>query len=201
MARKSGKYQKRSKGIPFFGWILLAVLILSLSAGSVVAWLSLSGDHVSNSLTRDADQNPVISEDFKNNIKKNVCVSVGDTGHAVYVRATILVNWKNERDGNVLAYAPVLGTDYTLDMNETDWFLKDGFYYHRALVNSQGSTETLINACQLKNGVIPPADYELNVEIIAQTIQALGTTDMENKPAAEAAWGITVDTENKILAP
>lgn len=209
MARKNGKFQKKRR-IPLISWILLAVVILSLSAGSVVAWLSIPGGQVENSFTPDDNLNPTITETFKENddkLKQNVAVRVGDTGYAVYVRAAIVVNWKNAEDGNVLGQAPVLDEDYTLTLNETDWFYKDGFYYHKAMVNTGGTTANLITSCQLKEGITPPVDttvtpnvkYDLNVEIIAQTIQALGTTDTGDTPAVKDAWGVTVT--NKQLAP
>lgn len=209
MARKNGKFQKKRR-IPLISWILLAVVILSLSAGSVVAWLSIPGGQVENSFTPDDNLNPTITETFKENddkLKQNVVVRVGDTGYAVYVRAAIVVNWKNAEDGNVLGQTPVLDGDYTLTLNETDWFYKDGFYYHKAMVNTGGTTANLITSCQLKEGITPPVDttvtpnvkYDLNVEIIAQTIQALGTTDTGDTPAVTDAWGVTVT--NKQLAP
>lgn len=209
MARKNGKFQKKRR-IPLISWILLAVVILSLSAGSVVAWLSIPGGQVENSFTPDDNLNPTITETFNENddkLKQNVAVRVGDTGYAVYVRAAIVVNWKNAEDGNVLGQTPVLDEDYTLTLNETDWFYKDGFYYHKAMVNTGGTTANLITSCQLKEGITPPVDttvtpnvkYDLNVEIIAQTIQALGTTDTGDTPAVTDAWGVTVT--NKQLAP
>lgn len=209
MARKNGKFQKKRR-IPLISWILLAVVIFSLSAGSVVAWLSITGGQVENSFAPDDNLNPTITETFKENdykLKQNVAVSVGDTGYAVYVRAAIVVNWKNAEDGNVLGQAPVPDEDYTLTLNETDWFYKDGFYYHKAMVNTGDTTAPLITSCKLKEGITPPVDttvtpnvkYDLNVEIIAQTIQALGTTDAGNTPAVTDAWGATVT--NKQLAP
>ncbi len=133
-------------------------------------------------------------------------VNVGNPGYAVYVRAAIVVNWENA-SGNLHATAPKLGTDYTLNLNTTDWFEgSDGFYYHRAMVNSGGKTEKLIDTCAVVAGKAP-ADYHLDVQIIAQTIQALGTTDavdangnpVDGTPAVTDAWGIGVDPTTKQL--
>lgn len=199
MGRKNGKYQKKPKGLPLITMVLIAILIISLSAGSVVAWLSITGGQVENSFAPDAGPSPSIAEDFNNEVKSNVKVSVGDPGYAVYVRAAIVVNWKKAEDGNVLGQAPVLNEDYILTLNETDWFFEDGFYYHKAMVNTGGSTANLITTCQLKDGVTPPQGYDLNVEIIAQTIQALGTTDTGDTPAVTDAWKVAVT--NKELTP
>ena len=196
MGRKYGKYQKKPRKIPLVSWILLAVVVISLSTGTVMAWLSITGGSVENVFDPAASVDPSISETFDKEVKSNVAVSVGDTGYAVYVRAAIVVTWKAEEDGSVLGDSPVLNEDYTLLLNETDWFLKDGFYYHKAAVNSGGTTANLITSCQLKSSVIPPSGYALNVEIIAQTIQALGTTDEGNSPAVAEAWGVTVTGGN-----
>lgn len=207
MGRKNGKYQKKPKGISLITMVLIAILIISLSAGSVVAWLSITGGQVENSFAPDEDPVPTITETFDDKVKSNVAVDVGDTGYAVYVRAAIVVNWKNAENGNVLGQKPVLNDDYILTLNKTDWFYKDGFYYHKDMVNTGGSTANLITSCQLKEGITPPVDttvtpnvkYDLNVEIIAQTIQALGTTDAGDTPAVKDAWGVTVT--NKELTP
>ena len=200
MGRKNGKYQKRPKGISLITMVLIAILIISLSAGSVVAWLSITDGQVENSFVPDEDPVPTITETFDDDkVKSNVAVDVGDTGYAVYVRAAIVVNWKNAEDGNVLGQKPVLNDDYILTLNETDWFYEDGFYYHKAMVNTGGSTTNLITTCQLKDGITPPQGYDLNVEIIAQTIQALGTTDTGDTPAVTDAWKVTVT--NKELTP
>jgi hypothetical protein len=66
-----------------------------------------------------------------NNIKNK-----GDV--PVYVRAAVVVNWveKNPEEGKqpaILSEQPVVGTDYTMTVNNTDWFLgSDGFYYCKA---------------------------------------------------------------------
>lgn len=84
-------------------------------------------------------------------------------------------------------------------MNNTDWFYNanDGFYYLNAMVNS-GETPNLINLCyQTQAG--PSDGYRLHIEVIAQTIQALGTTDVGGTPAVTDAWGISVDEGTKNL--
>lgn len=96
---------------------------------------------------------------------------------------------------------PVKGTDYTLDLNLTDWKLgKDGFYYYvmngadpTALktVESRESTDKFIISCRQLDSATPPEDgYFLSVDIIVQTVQAVGSTDDEpGIPAYQHAWG------------
>ena len=84
-----------------------------------------------------------------------------------------------------------------MELNDTDWFRgEDGFYYQKNPVASDGIggsalTSVLIQRCAPVAGQTPDG-CGLNVEIIAQTIQALGTTDAGNVPAGEDAWGVRV---------
>ena len=169
--------------------VLITIAIAVCLATGVLAYLSLNSGPVANSFTPAADTDPVIAESFDKKIKSNVKVNVGDPGYAVFVRAAILVTWKDS-SGKVLADKPVLGTDYSMNLNSTDWFEKDGFYYHVSSVNS-GTTSVLIETAKpLKDA--PESGYSLSIELISQTIQAHGTTDIGNVPAATAAWGVTV---------
>ncbi len=182
-----GKYQqKRRRRIPLASWLLIALAVFSLSTGAVVAYLSTATGQLTNTFVADQAVNPSISESFDNSTKSNVSVDVGNPGYAVYVRAAVVVTWKN--GANVLGELPVVGTDYSIAYNTTNWFQdSDGFWYCEAPVNSGGSTPVLIYSCS--PSVKAPADgYALNVEILAQTIQALGTTDEDDTPAVETAW-------------
>lgn len=192
MSRYTGKYRKKPR-VPLASWLLIAVALMSLMVGGTVAYLSTSTEEVSNKFIADEPIDPVVEETFKDNVKTDVKVDVGDPGYAVYVRAAVVVTWKDNINGNVLGQQPVAGTDYSITINEEDWFKgSDGFYYHKEMVNSNDDTKILIKECKPKDGKTP-SGYGLNVEIIAQTIQALGTTDDGNTPAVEDAWYIAVE--------
>lgn len=198
----------RSRKQKWLAVALIAVLVITATTGAVYAYLSATTGPVHNTFTAAPTHTIDIKETFPtgatNPIKKNVCVDVGDPGYAVYVRAAIVVTWKKGND--VYAYKPVQKTedavgDYALELNLTDWFQgSDGFYYHKKMVAYDGEdeatklTSVLIESCsQLKAG---PEGYTLHVEIIAQTIQALGTTDDDSIPAVEDAWKAVTTDEN-----
>ena len=176
--------------------VLIALAIAGLSVGAVFAYLSATSGSVTNTLTPEQEQRPTISETFNDTVKSDVKVDVGNPGYAVYVRAAIVVTWEDE-DGNVYAQAPK-ETDYTLELGG-DWFKEGNFYYHRKMVPSGEKTGVLIERCAQKSEA--PADYRLHVEIIAQTIQALGGTDAGNTPPVTDAWKISVDSENNLVDP
>lgn len=197
--KKSPGESRKKRSIPLAVLVLALVAGIFLTIGGVIAYLSTYTGALTNSFAADAPTDPVISEDpFNGNEKNNVKVDVGRPGYSVYVRAAVVVTWKDSA-GNVLGTAPVAGTDYSIDFNTSDWFFRasDGFYYHKKPVAYNGTddastlTATLITSCTPKDGRTP-AGYGLNVEIIAQTIQALGTTDADDTPAAEEAWGVTI---------
>jgi hypothetical protein len=193
--------------------VLIGIALVSLAIGGVAAYLSMSHTPVKNTFTAETEAQPTIEETFQEDIslvKKNVCVNVGDPGYAVYVRAAVVITWQDDA-GNVLAQSPVQNKDYTIQWNDgadevadnddDPWFQHtDGFWYCKAPVNS-GVTPILIESCTPTE---EKGDYHLNVEIIAQTIQALGTTDetvdgegnpVPTVPAVTAAWGVNVSTE------
>ena len=187
---------------------LLIVMLIAASVITIYAYLSASTGALKNEFELSATAQPSISEDFNDakTLKQKVCVDVGNPGYAVYVRAAIVVTWKDE-SGNVYAQAPVLDTDYsmTLKTGDDDGWIKgdDGFYYHKTMVAYDGTTpdssktSILIETCQ-QLAAAPTENYSLHVEIIAQTIQALGTTDDDGTPAVEDAWGVTLDSNGKI---
>ena len=172
----------------------------------MLAYLSVTSGPVDNAFTPATDTDPSISETFTDKkIKENVSINVGDPGYAVYVRAAIVVTWKAEGEGSedVLADKPVLGTDYNLELCDLGWFEKGGFYYHTDSVISGGSTSVLIKSAeQIKDA--PEDGYVLSIEIISQTIQALGSTDVvddpyaDGIPAVSAAWGVSVDANGRL---
>lgn len=181
---------KRKRILP----VILAVLfVIAVTVATVYAYLKTSTDPaVKNTFSAAQDPEATITESFDPNAeKKDVAVKVGKTGYSVYVRAAIVVTWKNAENGDVLATKPVAGVDYTITLNDSDWFEKDGFYYHKAAVPSEGTTANLIISCKPIAGKAP-AGYGLNVEIVAQTIQSAGTTDTGDTPAVTDAWGVKV---------
>lgn len=178
---------------------LIAIALIGMAAGAAFGYLSAQTGPVQNTFTPGQEKDPSIGETFNGTEKRDVYVNVGNPGYAVYVRAAIVVTWEDEHN-NVHSEMPQAGVDYAINLNETDWFYNssDGFYYHKAMVNS-GNTSVLIRECT--QTLTAPSGYQLHVEIIAQTIQARGTTDSGNTPAVTDAWKISVDSNNNLVDP
>lgn len=199
--------------------LLASVLVVVLSVITVVAYLFIDLGPLSNHFQPADSANPYVYQSGD-----EYSVEVPNMGYAVYVRAAIVVNWKYDDgigDVKVLGDVPVPGVDYNLELNNTDWFKgTDGFYYHKVMVVPDGEgnpayTQPLItNFVKLKSSIMfddndldeVEDEYNLNIDIISQTIQAFGTTDIPGDPFAEGipavvdAWGIIL-TDRVITGP
>lgn len=195
----NGKFsnKKAKRRMSLLSWVLLLAALLSVSAGSVVAYLSLTSGSVANTFSAESHPAPVIQESFDSNVKSSVYLDVGELGYAVYVRAAVVVTWKDAANGNVYGKAPA-ASDYTISIGSGWKKGADSFYYCLSPVLSKADTPILIESCKLNDGVTPPEGYDLNVEIITQTIQALGTTDDGGTPAVTNAWGISIGDDGKL---
>lgn len=179
----NGKYTPRKRRLrwkrEFVLVMSVALLILGVVGGSL-AYLFTSTEDVVNTFT-PADVTPTINEDFDGDVKSNVTVTNSGNTDA-YIRAAVVITWVDEA-GNVVANAE--GHTYECNYNLTadGWFVgEDGFYYYSKPVAAKNSTGVLINSARVTAGT----EYQLNIEIMAQTIQAVPASVVEN------AWGVTV---------
>lgn len=186
-----GKYSNKKKR-RLAPWAALALaLVLTLSVGGTIAYLITDTRPVTNTFTPGNVDCQVI-ETFDGTIKSDV--KIKNTGNTdAYIRAAIVVTWQNA-SGNVLGKAPVLGSDYTLELaTDTGWNIttSDGYYYYATAVSVNNSTGILINECTVLKPA-PAEGYTLCVEVLADAIQA---TPIK---AVKDAWGVTVDADGNI---
>ena len=200
--------------------VFAVIVTASVLVGVVYAVLSAKSNIATNKFTAEKDPSITVDEalttvvetDMNGEplviVKKDVCIDVGNPGYTVYVRAKVVVTWKDDA-GNVYSKIPTASTnenpgDYTISYNTVEtpgaakqWFEgPDGIYYYTSPVpdvsdtstEPSGITQPLINICeQLKPA---PEGYHLSVEILTQVVQALGTTDVGNIPAVVDAWKV-----------
>jgi len=174
------------------------VLLAVISVGTTLAFMKMNANSLTNTFTAASEEQPEINENFRQGdlTKSDVKVDVGTPGYGVYVRAKVLINW-SDSNGKVLAVTPpVEGTDYTISINESDWDDGgDGYWYYKQPI-SNGVTNNLIETCTV-NREAPVSGYTLQVDILAQTIQAVGETDA-GVAAVTDAWGATVHADKTI---
>ena len=180
--------------------ILLILVLVAVTSGSVLAYLSNKSGTVTATMKPAVAADPQISlgENQGDVIASNLSVEVPENGYPVYVRVAIVVTWEDE-SSNASIEAPVQGEDYAFAWNETDWFERDGFYYHISSVASGEASAVLIYSLVQLNTDTVPDGYTLHVEVIAQTIQALGTVDGGITPAVTDAWKVNVDSNGNLI--
>ena len=192
---------------------LLAVLALAicLAVGGTLAYIL----DISGIVTNAFDPGVVtteVTETLDGDVKSDVAIK--NTGNVeAYLRATIVVNWKNAAGDVYGKYEPVASTateinDYTLvlqeydELDEAKWIQgSDGLYYWTKPVLSDDedanncSTGALIASCTMNNRPADlPEGYTLSVEILGSGIQS------RPDAAVERAWpAVQVNDDTKLL--
>lgn len=162
--------------------LLAMVLIVTVGVGSTLAYLMDNSTAVTNTFT-PTKVSCVVDEDFDGIAKTNVKIkNTSDTGDVpAYIRAAVVVTWKDAINGNVYGQKPLQDTDYSINLslnttqNEDVWIQgADGFYYFTSPVPVDGFTNILIHSCEPVADKAP-SGYHLSVEIVAEAIQAKPT--------------------------
>ena len=175
-----GKHSKKIK-YRLTPWAIFAlVLLLTLSVGGTVAYLSTTSGTVTNTFTPAPVKCEVFEPTWSDGSMEKKDVSIINTGEAdAFIRAAIVITWQDEA-GNVYGQVPVSGTDYELDLNETAWTQIDNYWYCTSAASGATQTPVLIESCKTLKSL---DGYTLSVEILAQAIQA------EPAQAVADAWG------------
>lgn len=171
--------------------VLIVIVAIAVIVVSVYAKYLKNSNKVENTFAPAVSDIPEIQEQFEDRkVKKDVKIKVPDKGYPVYVRATIVVNWQEKGNENGAFYfdSPK-DTDYSLSIGDK-WMYNpsDKYYYYLEPVPSNGVTDVLIKEC--KPEVTPPEGYALSVNIVTQTVQAVGHTDDDKFTAVFDAWGV-----------
>ena len=162
--------------------ILLAAVALVASTSSTVAFLNERSNGRENVFT-PATVDCEVMDVLHNNVQSDVHVkNTGDI--PAYIRVALVINWQ-DANGNIAAVCPQQNVDYTLSINSTDWFLKDGFYYCRKSVDPGWLSAVLVEDI-VPMGSNAPHGYTLTTQFLASAIQARPADAVEN------AWGVTV---------
>ena len=175
-------------------WMLLVslVMLLTITMGGTLAYITTSDDPVKNIFTTSQVPISVQEDPFDGTVKNNVKIQ-NDGNTDAYIRAAVVVTWKDS-SGNVYAIKPEVGVDYQVTFpGDTGWVYReaDGFYYYTASIAPNNQTGVLLTNCKpLKSA---PADgYTLCVEIVAESVQAKGVDN--GVKAVVKAWGVDPET-------
>ena len=164
------------------------ILLLTLFIGGTTAFLIAKEDPVTNTFTPSRVASSV-NETFVKYGTEKKDVSIHNSGDTTsYIRAYINITWQDD-DGNVYPATPVAGSDYSIELNPNNTWLKKGdFYYFKSPVEPAKDTDVLIKSCTyLANA---PAGYGLNVEILGSAIQSVPINVVQDN------WHVTVTNGN-----
>lgn len=187
--------------IPLIIVAAVIVVVCAIATPTLAYFIRFAGELGDEIMPGEAySLNFKVSSDTKKLENLQVAVKEqGDNSYPVYVRATIVVTWQDE-SGNVYFSKPT-EDDYAIVINNNVWKKQGEYYYCTTPVNpyttdpngtsSNGLTPIFINSVTVKRDLKPSEEesYAINVEVIAQTIQAIGK-DGSNY-AWQDAWGIT----------
>ena len=157
--------------------MLIFVLLLSVSIGTVYAYLS-AGDSYTETFVTEKSEDPGVSVSASSENAK-ATVSVTDAGYPVYVRVVVVVNWV--QDGQICATPD--GAEYSVK-SDPNWIENGGFYYYKNAINALND--------EIEVSYTDVTGYEVKVQVICQTIQAVGTVDGGNTTAVLDAWGVNI---------
>lgn len=166
------------------------VLVLGAAIGGTVAWLATNTPGLTNTFTPGKVSCTVV-ETFADGVKSDV--KIQNTGNTdAYIRAKVVVTWKDAA-GNVYGGAtPVAGTDYTISYNRTEWTEVGDYWYCNTSVAPDATknlTPVLINSASPVEGKAPEG-YALSIEILAEAIQSSPAS------AVQEAWGFVPGSGN-----
>ena len=183
--------------------IAAVALLLCCSVGGTLAWLATSTGPVTNTFEPTWVECEV-SDTYENGVKTNIVVTNpkeddGDIKNVdAYIRVTFAATWEDPNDPNEPYAAVAKDTKAFYDnlaaatLNSADWFKgSDGFYYYKHIVKVGEATSQVFTSAL----TIPKDDtgngYELNVQILAEAIQADGVNS-SGTPAVADVWPVTV---------
>ncbi|OUN05605.1 hypothetical protein B5G43_12465 [Flavonifractor sp. An92] len=145
---------------------------------------------------------PDVEESFDPDAGTKSEIKVTNNGSVeAYVRVALVFSWRNgavagqyndgeQPGGDIVAGTPMEGQDYEMSENLGEgWVLgSDGYYYYtKPVAPKGGKTETSLCTITVLPGSEKAAEYNLDVQVLADSIQAAPET------AVTTMWGIDND--------
>ena len=166
------------------------MLLFGIAVGGTLAFLMTNTNPMVNTFSPEVTT-ITVDEDFDNSTKSNAAIT-NNSKVPVYIRVALIPSWEDS-DGN-----PV-GESASLDDLEISWGMDgqwiqgtDGFWYYKNKVEAGEATTYLINQAT----VVTKNEYQMNLQIQAQCIQADGVNE-DGESAVVLAWASGVAGVNE----
>lgn len=179
-ARHAGKRTSKRPTGRLAAMALATVLLLALTIGGTVAWLTSKTDNITNTFT-PSKVTCKVEESFDGRVKTNVNVkNTGDTTAFIRVK---LVTYRTNDNGDHIGGTAQLPT-FDLGQN----WVKYGDYYYYTLPVDPGATP----ASNLTDEIVLTATYDdadgghQSIDVMAEAIQS------EPAQAVGQTWGVSI---------
>ena len=176
--------------------VLALALVLLLSVGGTLAWLTAQTGSITNTFTL-ADFKIDVDEEFDNGTKTDVGVT-NNSDVPVYIRVALIPTWLDKTTKQPVG-TPASLNDLTIDWgpahgNENasepgnDWIRIGEYWYYTKPVPAGATTDNLITKATItyENG----STEIMRLEVMADAIQA------EPDRAVASVWPVTVKTDS-----
>ena len=169
--------------------LLPSIILLSIMVvGGTIALLLDQTDSITNKFL-PSDVPVKVWEETGNGYKEDVQIQ-NDGNVPAFIRAKVIINWI-DAEGKVIVGDPE-GYTKTVEFASVNWEkLNDGYYYYKYPVDAKGFTDILLDVCRFET-TDTEQKYKLQVDIIAQSIQAQGES-ADGKTPVEEVWGVTIE--------
>lgn len=177
-------YKRKKPAVLAVSLALLAVI----SVGGSLAWLQAAAEATENTFTPGTITTTVEEPGWTDGgtVKNNVSIAI-EGNVPVYVRAAIVPTWE-DGEGNLVA-EPASMDDLTGFTSGQGWTKDGDYWYCTAVVTPDetgvANTPVLIDSIEVnKNSDGYQKGYQMNLQIVAEAVQASAIGDINNA----AAW-------------
>ena len=178
--------KNRKRNTKLFASVLAIALVLTVGVGGTLAYLIANGGSITN-IFNPTQASIQIVETFDETTKEDVYVK-NTCEIPVYVRVAIVPTWE-DANGNPVGVSASLN-DLNIDWGSDKWVEhSDGYWYYKEAVAVDTVTENLIDEAT----VVTANGYKMNLQIIAEAIQADGVNAQGTKAVFDA-WGVDPTT-------
>ncbi len=179
--------------------LLGIVIVLMVITSGAYAYMFRATDIKENKFTPSVLECKV-SEVFQNNQKTSIKVmNTSNSNIDAYLRVRFVSYWvkKNGSDYEIVG-KPSIMPSIEMAPGWVKSAISDTYYYTVPVSPGKYTGELVKEGTLIQ--LAEDGDYLQVVEIFADAIQALGTTDVGDIPAVVDAWGVTLDSSGSIVS-
>lgn len=185
-ARKARPHAKRSGG-RFAAVAAATVLLLALTIGGTVAWLTTQTGGITNTFL-PSSVSCRVTEEFNGSVKSNVNVTnTGDIN--AYIRVKLVSYRTNDQGQHIGGTAEIPG------FTPGEGWVKSGdyYYYTKPVAPGEQPAAALISSLALAASYDDADGGHQSLDVMAEAIQSVP------EAAVKAAWGLSIDGNGNLV--